>query len=187
MSIYDSFYMMIRTAGCIILVIIGVFIAALSPFGGGYPDHIDPVIMTCTMNQHNTTEDNTSLSDPLNCSVDIAGFNQTIYDFLKSDTTNAHRYTNYYKCGDFTRDLAKNASNQNIILGGMLLGNNKYLQGQKNHIVNFYIEDNITMIIEPQTDGFYPLNQSMYSYYKMYEDGEQTPSNWKPMIADEIV
>lgn len=96
--------------------------------------------------------------------------------FLVNDTTNNSEWLPYYSCGHFARDLSRNASQFNISIGSVILGNHPTLRGHDNHIVNYVIDNNTVYLIEPQTDEIFLLNQSGYLYYRLYYNGDQVPS-----------
>ena len=64
---------------------------------------------------------------------------ENISSFLSSDSTNDHLYLPFYTCGHYSRDLARNASNQNVSLGSIILGNHPRFAGYGNHIMNYFI------------------------------------------------
>ena len=108
---------------------------------------------------------------------------QTIDEFLIHDLTDTHEYLPYYTCGHYARDLARNASEYNITLGGVILGFHPVFRGYQNHIMNYYIDNETIMLIEPQTDQIMHLNNTIFNYYRLYPDGTQVPSNWKCNLA----
>ena len=103
--------------------------------------------------------------------------------FLLNDTTNQHEYLQWYTCGHFSRDLVKNATNHNITIGSVILGNHPVFRGHNNHIMNYFTENQSIWIIEPQTDEVMRLNDTMYNYYRLYPDGTQVPSYWRYNLA----
>lgn len=105
-----------------------------------------------------------------------------IQNFLINDTTDQNEYLPYYTCGHYARDTARNASQHNITLGGVILSNHRLFMTFNNHIMNYYLDD-VIMLIEPQTDQIMRLNDTMYNYYRLYPDGTQTPSNWCVKLA----
>ena len=107
--------------------------------------------------------------------------------FLINDTTDTREWLSYYSCGHFSRDLSYNASIVNITLGSVILGNHPVLRGYNNHIMNYFIIENNVYLIEPQTDEILLLNQTMYSYYRLYPNGRQVPSNWAHNLATKRV
>ena len=112
---------------------------------------------------------------------------EDIESFLMNDITDNREWLSYYSCGHFSRDLARNASLVNITLGSAILGNHPVLRGRNNHIVNYVIIENKMYLIEPQTDGISLLNQTVYSYYRLYPEGTQVPSNWAHNLASKRV
>lgn len=106
-----------------------------------------------------------------------------VISFLDSDQTDTHEYLPWYSCGHFARDLARNASEHNISIGGVILGNNPVFRGYNNHIMNYFIVNESIYIIEPQTDQIMNLNHTMFNYYRLYPYGTQVPSNWAVNLA----
>ena len=91
---------------------------------------------------------------------------QNLQNFLKQDTTSeisyyldSHRGVEYYVCTGYVRDLAKNANEYGIEMGGISLrdtmavgvGTTYY------HAMNYCIIDEKFLIIEPQTDEIFTL------------------------------
>lgn len=113
----------------------------------------------------------------------IPNVSANLTTFLEEDKTNEHEYLPYYTCGHFSRDLAKNASECNLTIGSAILGNHPRFKGYNNHIVNYIMDNNIIVIIEPQTDNILYLNQTGYKYYRLYTDGTQVPTYWKNNLA----
>lgn len=103
--------------------------------------------------------------------------------FLACDNTDTHEYLSYYTCGHFSRDLAYNASQYNISIGSIILGNRLMLKGYQNHIMNYFIEDGQIWVIEPQNDRICKIEDTEYCYYRLYSDGTQVPSYWKVNLA----
>ena len=113
------------------------------------------------------------------CSAELNDIEQ----FLVNDTTDQHKYLPWYTCGHYARDLSRNASEHNLTIGSVILGNHPVFRGYNNHAVNYVIENNTIWIIEPQTDQILQLNDTMYGYYRLYPDGSQIPSYWKYNLA----
>ena len=114
----------------------------------------------------------------------VSGENiEDIESFLMNDTTDTREWLPYYSCGHFSRDLARNASLANITLGGVILSDRSDLGGYNNHIMNYIVIENKVCLIEPQTDEISLLNQSLYTYYRLYPNGDQVPSNWAHNLA----
>ena len=113
-----------------------------------------------------------------------AGLMDKIQEFIKNDTTDQHKYLPWYSCGHYSRDLAKNASVESLPIGSIMLSNHPVFRGKWNsHIMNYIDISGQIYLIEPQTDHIYPLNQSMYNYYRLYPNGTQVPSNWNVNLA----
>ena len=104
-------------------------------------------------------------------------------NFLKNDVTNRKPYLPYYTCGHYSRETAKNAAKENIILGSIIVGNHPTFQGYGNHIMNYIVVDNEIIVIEPQTDRLMTLKETRYKYYRLYPDGTQVPTYWKNNLA----
>ena len=102
-----------------------------------------------------------------------------ITSFLEGDNTNENEYLPWYTCGHFARDLARNASENNLTIGSIMLGVHPTFRGHSNHLANYYIHNNTIMIIQPQTDEILPIEQTIYIYYRLYPDGTQIPTYWK--------
>lgn len=110
--------------------------------------------------------------------------------FLEVDQTDTHEYLPWYTCGHYSRDLAKNASEYNLSIGSVILGNHPVFgDGYNSHIVNYVTIDDSIVIICPQTDSVFAMNPSMlfdgksFKYYRLYPDGTQVPSNWACNLA----
>ena len=108
--------------------------------------------------------------------------------FLENDKTDENERLLWYSCGHFTRDLAKNASEHNISLGGAICGNHPVFKWYENHIIN-YIKINDTLyFIEPQTDRIMILDEVFMhcNYIRLYPDGTQVPTHWNCNLAPDI-
>ena len=103
--------------------------------------------------------------------------------FLEVDRTNEHEYLPWYTCGHFSRDLARNATEHNLTIGSVILGNHPVFKGHNNHIMNYAMDNDTIILIEPQTDRILALNQTMYTYYRLYPDGTQVPTYWRNNMA----
>ncbi|HSQ85313.1 MAG TPA: hypothetical protein VLM43_11375 [Desulfobacterales bacterium] len=107
--------------------------------------------------------------------------------FLKNDSTDQVRWTQYFQCGDFSRALIKNASIAGIQIGNIILGHDKHLSGKRNHTMNYIIVNGTIYLIEPQNDQILKIDQTEYEYYKLYPDG-QAPARWGGNLnATEII
>ncbi|MCK5520339.1 MAG: hypothetical protein KAI81_04440 [Candidatus Marinimicrobia bacterium] len=104
-------------------------------------------------------------------------------DFLKNDITNRKPYLPYYTCGHYSRETAKNAAKENIILGSIIVSDHPTLQGHNNHIMNYITIDDEIIVIEPQTDRLMTLKETRRKYYRLYPDGTQVPTYWKNNLA----
>lgn len=127
----------------------------------------------------------TLLSTPVNGEVAI----DELIMFLDNDTTDQNRYTPYYSCGHFSRELSNNAKSANITIGSAILGNTRYFNGYANHILNYYVINETYYFIEPQTDMLLTMSAILvdYKFIKLYPDGTQVPSYWKHSIRPTII
>ena len=110
-----------------------------------------------------------------------------LHNFLLMDNTDEHEYkTDIYECGHFSRDLALNATKNDISVGAILLGKHKDFQGYNNHATNYIIIENEMYLISPQSDYLEKFIDSYsyqkYNYYKLYPDATQMPSKWRGKI-----
>ena len=119
----------------------------------------------------------------IGCGMNVDGDTTVIPYFLACDTTDTHEYLTYYTCGHFSRGLAYNASQYNISIGSIILGNRGMLKGHQNHIANYYEDDNQIWVIEPQNDRILKIEDTGYLYYRLYKDGTQVPSKWRTNLA----
>lgn len=113
-----------------------------------------------------------------------------IISFLEVDQTDTHEYLPWYSCGHYSRDLARNASENNLSIGSVILSNHPVFRGKWNsHIVNYVMINESIVIICPQTDSVIAMNPGMvfdgksFKYYRLYSDGTQVPSNWNCNLA----
>lgn len=113
------------------------------------------------------------------CSAEMTDIEQ----FLINDTTDNNIYVPWYTCGHYARDLSRNASEHNLTIGSILVGNHPRFRGYDNHAMNYVIENSTMWAIEPQTDEIMSLNDTMYGYYRLYPDGSQIPSYWACNLA----
>lgn len=112
----------------------------------------------------------------------------TIKTFLKQDTTNNHQYIMpNYVCVQFAYDLARNASEYNITMGGAILGTNSEFKGLKNHMMNYVYINGSIYLIEPQNDQIFKLQSGFkYKYIKLIPEWvkiNQTYRGIKPDIT----
>jgi len=109
--------------------------------------------------------------------------------FLKNDTTDNNTYLPWYTCGHYARDLARNASDHNLSIGSVILGNHPVFRGPDNHLVNYVMVNETIVIIDPRSDNLFAMNPSMtfdgrsYKYYRLYPDGTQIPTYWVHNLA----
>jgi len=108
--------------------------------------------------------------------------------FLSSDATDQHEYLPWFTCGHFARDLARNASAQNITIGSAIVGNHPTFLGHENHIINYIYIDNELVFIEPQTDIRMHLADVLYEwqFIRLYPDGTQVPTYRRHGLAPTI-
>lgn len=110
--------------------------------------------------------------------------------FLAEDQTDTHEHLQWYSCGHFARELARNASEHNISIGSVILSNHPVFRGKWNsHIVNYVMINGTIAIIDHRTDRVLGMNPGMsfdgkhFEYYRLYPDGTQVPSNWAVNLA----
>ena len=104
--------------------------------------------------------------------------------FLFWDDTDLKEYTQYYDCDHFVRDTARSALDFNITMGGAILSNDYEFRAET-HAMNYIYIHNEIILIEPQTDKFYPIHEMVeYRYIKFFSFGAITPSicstEWVP-------
>ncbi len=113
---------------------------------------------------------------------------QQLIDFLKVDKSNEGSYyqdpnrgVDYYVCSGFVRDLAENAKEYDIDIGAisirdtMLVGiGTRYYHG-----MNYCIIDEKIILIEPQTDEIYTLedikqspDHEVFKYISIYQNAQ---------------
>lgn len=116
-------------------------------------------------------------------------------EFLEQDKTDEGFYLDNtrlnptYTCGHFTRQLVKNATEQDIFLGSAILGHDKYFRGYDNHIVCYFTIDREYYFVECQTDDIFSSETAYsygYKYVKLYEKGNQVPTYWKGIKYPDI-
>lgn len=103
---------------------------------------------------------------------------QNLLNFLKQDTTSElsyypdpHRGVEYFVCTGYVRDLAKNANEYGIKMGGISLRNTMAIGAgtQYYHAMNYCIIDGQFLIIEPQSDEIFTLESLKNSDYNVYK------------------
>lgn len=95
-----------------------------------------------------------------------------LIQFLEEDKTDeiiynadSHRGIDYFVCCGYSRQLAKNASEYNITMGGISLRDHEHVQATKYyHAMNYVIVDNSFVIIEPQEDSIHYLDTIYYHW-----------------------
>lgn len=99
-----------------------------------------------------------------------------LIQFLEEDKTDEIAYYNdpkrgrdYFVCCGFARELAKNASEYNITMGGVSLRDHEHVRAAKSyHAMNYVIIDNEFIIIEPQSDSIHYLDTIYYHWGNNY-------------------
>ena len=93
---------------------------------------------------------------------------QQLIDFLKVDKVNdgtfnndAHRSLDYYTYSGFSRDLAQNAKEYDIDMGTIIIRDTMAvgIGTQHYHAMNYCIIDEKFILVEPQTDEIYTLEE----------------------------
>jgi hypothetical protein len=113
---------------------------------------------------------------------------QQLIDFLKVDNVNEesfyqdpHRGVDYYACSDFSRDLAKNAKEYNIDMGAILIRDTMAIGigTRYNHSMNYCIINKKFILVEPQTDEIFTLEDirqspdfEVYKYISIYQNAQ---------------
>jgi len=97
---------------------------------------------------------------------------QQLIDFLNVDTVDEeslyedpHRGVEYYVCSGFSRDIAKNAKEYNIDMGAISIRDTMGvgIGTQYYHAMNYCIIDEKFILVEPQTDEIYTLQDIIQS------------------------
>jgi len=113
---------------------------------------------------------------------------QQLIDFLKEDKVNEdsfyedpHRGVDYYVCSGFSRDLAQNAKEYNIDMGSIAIRDTMSvgIATRYNHAMNYCIIDEKFILVEPQTDEIYTLEDIKqspdfegYKYISIYQNAQ---------------
>lgn len=119
------------------------------------------------------------------CNAEITEIEQ----FLADDTTENNTYLPWYLCGHYARDLVRNASDYNLSIGSVKLGNHPTFRGHDNHDVNYIMVNETIVIIDPQSDTIFAMNPAMtfdgrlFKYYRLYPYGTQIPTYWNCNLA----
>ncbi|HIH87050.1 MAG TPA: hypothetical protein HA304_04010 [Methanosarcinales archaeon] len=163
---------------CILLILPGT-----GCIGEDYPQELE--ITRTTRSIHNTENtNNTEYTPEPQYSLEM----QQLIDFLKVDKVNNESFNNdpyrsldYYTCSGFSRDLAQNAKEYDIDMGaisirdtmGVGIGTRYY------HAMNYCIIDEKFILVEPQTDEIYTLQDIKqspdyegYKYISIYQNAQ---------------
>ena len=113
---------------------------------------------------------------------------QQLIDFLKADKVNEdsyyqdpHRGVDYYVCTGYSRDLAQNAKEYNIDMGAIAIRDTMSvgIGTRYNHAMNYCIIDEKFILVEPQTDEIYTLEDVKqspdfegYKYISIYQNAQ---------------
>jgi len=112
---------------------------------------------------------------------------QNLITFLKSDQTSNIEYYDdprrgieYYVCAGFARSLAENATAKGIPMGGISLRNTPTVgpATEYYHAMNYVIVDNQFLIIEPQFDTIFTLEEiktykkGAYRYITIFQNAQ---------------
>lgn len=111
--------------------------------------------------------------------------------FLEEDTTDQNKWTPWYTSGHFARDLSRNASLHNIMIGSVILSDNQRFRGYDNYIVNYIIlkdvligdDPDLLVIINPNNDYLGLIEETGLKYFRLYPNGTQVPSYWSANFA----
>lgn len=109
--------------------------------------------------------------------------------FLAYDQTNEQGYTKYHKCTHFNQDLRANASRAGIILQGLRVSTHPQMQGDGHAVCVLVIDDTI-MVINPQTDGVFTLEEYYYTYdyqyLKFFIDLRRVPARFRGTVIPDV-
>ena len=113
---------------------------------------------------------------------------QQLIDFLEADKLNEesyhvdpHRGVDYYVCSGFVRDLAENAKEYDIDIGAISIRDTMAvgIGTRYYHAMNYCIIDENIILIEPQTDEIYTLEDIKqspdfegYKYISIYQNAQ---------------
>ena len=113
---------------------------------------------------------------------------QQLIDFLKVDKVNdgtfnndAHRSFDYYTYSGFSRDLAKNAKEYDIDMGAIIIRDTMAvgIGTRYYHAMNYCIIDEKFILVEPQTDEIFTLEDIKqspdfegYKYISIYQNAQ---------------
>ncbi len=170
------------------IVIIHIFCILLILLGTGcieeeYSQEIE--ITRTTRNIHDTENThNTEYTPEPQYSPEM----QQLIDFLKVDKVNDgifnnddHRSLDYYTSSGFSRDLAKNAKEYDIDMGAISIRDTMAvgIGTRYNYAMNYCIKDEKFILVEPQTDEIFTLEDIKqspdfedYKYISIYQDAQ---------------
>ena len=113
---------------------------------------------------------------------------QQLIDFLEADKLNeesyhedTHRGVDYYVCSGFSRDLAQSAKEYDIDMGAISIRDTMAvgIGTQYYHAMNYCIIDEKFILVEPQTDEIFTLEDIKqspdfegYKYISIYQNAE---------------
>lgn len=137
------------------------------------------VVLLCILNTGCITEKSDSIKETNSLEEIPIIIPETIFEtpefdkliqFLEEDKTDEivhyndpKRGKDYFVCTGYTRALAKNASGYNITMGAIGIRDHEHIKTSKfRHAMNYVIIDDKFLIIEPQDDWVYNLNEMQY-------------------------
>ena len=163
---------------CILLILL-----VTGCIGEDYPQELE--ITRTTRNIYNTENTNNTEYTP---EPQYSPEMQQLIDFLKVDKVNeesfyqdTHRGLDYYTCSGFSRDLAKNAKEYDIDMGAISIRDTMAvgIGTQYYHAMNYCIIDEKFILVEPQTDEIYTLEDIKqspdfegYKYISIYQNAQ---------------
>ncbi len=163
---------------CILLILPGT-----GCIGEDYPQELE--ITRTTRNIHDTENThNTEYTPEPQYSPEM----QQLIDFLKVDKVNdgifdddQHRSLDYYTYSGFSRDLAQNAKEYDIDMGAISIRDTMAvgIGTRYNHAMNYCIIDEKFILVEPQTDEIFTLEDIKqspdfedYKYISIYQNAQ---------------
>jgi len=164
------------------IVIIHIFCISLIILGTGCIEEEYPEVFETSRTTRNIY--NTEYTPEPQYSLEM----QQLIDFLKVDKVNEesfyqdiHRGLDYYTCSGFSRDLAKNAKEYDIDMGAISIRDTMAvgIGTQYYHAMNYCIIDEKFILVEPQTDEIYTLEDIKqspdcegYKYISIYQNAQ---------------
>jgi hypothetical protein len=170
------------------IVIIHIFCILLILIGTGcieeeYPEVVEITRTTRSIHDTENTHDIEYTPEP-----QYSPEMQQLIDFLKVDKVNDGIFNNdprrsldYYTCSGFSRDLAKNAKEYEIDMGAISIRDTMAIGigTQYYHAMNYCIIDENFILVEPQTDEIYTLEDVKqspdfegYKYISIYQNAQ---------------